>query len=574
GLINNRFGSTTITAGVNPGSNAALVKAGQSILQHSDNALVTGQSLNFATSYSVGTTGSNATPVNIDLNGGVLNAAVANGNLALRQANGDLAIGIVSAGGNAAAGLGQLLIAADGNLSMAGALSSIRGNKIELVSDNGSIGSAADPVRVEAGFTANLAERRYYGVSASARESIFLDSAAWTGNPEADLLVSSITAATGDVQVRTPGRIIDNNPFETRDERTYAELLTLWEELSLLENTTKNAEKQQAAIAAFEAGASQEYRSYWQIRNQQADPSAFDASHQVTLSSAQEQAMRDDLAQQGKSQGEIDAFVANYTATKTAEYHALHDKLYANPVYENLVPAGYQDGFAYTASQGERDAHLKGSSWSEQELGIAFSSGLLKETTDTNPVLKDPNVAGVNVALLAGKGVGETGLTRNIDLTVNPGLISDDDKVALAAAERSDLSINGGIASVTQRKPVVVGSDGQLTVTDPSGNAVAGDVFLASERSVNVAAILSTGETRLKAVGDIVHGAGAGVAAFTASSLILESAKGGIGSATQPVLVQLGDNDPLIARADGDIFITQLGNDLAVDTLFSRAGIW
>ncbi|MCB1963628.1 MAG: leukotoxin LktA family filamentous adhesin [Rhodocyclaceae bacterium] len=578
GLINNRFGETTLTAGVNPGvgstSNPALVKAGQSILQGSDNALVTGQTLNFAASYSVGTTGSNATPVNIDLNGGVLNAAVASGNLALRQANGDLAIGIVSAGGNAAAGLGQVLIAADGDLTMADALSSVTGNKVALVSENGAIGSAADPVRVQAGFTSNLAERRYYGVSASAREGLFLDSESWAGNPGADLLVSSITSATGDVQVRTPGRIIDNNPFETRDERTYAQLLTLWEELSLLENTTKNAQKQQAAIAAFEAGASQEYRSYWQIRNQQADPSAFDASHQVTLTSAQEQAMRDDLAQQGKSQGEIDAFVANYTATKTAEYHALHDKLYANPVYENLVPAAYQDGFAYTASQGERDAHLKGSSWSEQELGIAFSSGLLKETTDTNPVLKDPNVAGVNVTLLADQGIGETGLTRHIDLTVNPGLISDDDKVALAAAERSDLSISGGTASVTQRKPVVVGSDGQLTVTDRTGNAVAGDVFLASERSVNVAAILATGEARLKAVGDITHGAGPGAASFTASSLILESAKGGIGSATQPVLVQLGDNDPLIARADGDIFITQLGNDLAVDTLFSRAGIW
>ncbi|MFV0665890.1 hypothetical protein, partial [Denitromonas sp.] len=222
----------------------------------------------------------------------------------------------------------------------------------------------------------------------------------------------------------------------------------------------------------------------------------------------------------------------------------------------------------------ERDARLNGSSWSEHELGIAFSPGLLKETTDTNPVLKDPNVSGINVTLLADQGIGETGLTRHIDLTQNPGLIADDDKVALAAAERSDLTINGGIASVTQRKPVVVGGSGQLTVTDRAGNAVAGDVFLASETSVNVAAILATGEARLKAAGDITHGAGPGVASFSASSLILESAKGSIGSSTQPVLVQLGDNDPLIARADGDIFITQLGNDLAVDTLFSRVGIW
>lgn len=567
GLVNNRFGDTSVTAGVNPG----LVKTGQSIVQ-GDNGLLTGRSLNLAASRNIGLAD---TPLDIDLNGATLNAAVAEGNLALRQANGDLTIGLVSAGGNANAGLGQMLLAADGNLVMAGPLSSVSGNRITLVSDNGAIGSAAAPVQLKAGYTDVLTQRGGYGVSAAARGDIFLDSLGWIGNPEGDLLVSQIASATGDVQLRTPGRIIDNNPFETRDERTYNQLLTLWEDLALLENTTRNAEKQQAAIAAFEAGASQDYRSYWQIRNQQADPSAFDPNHQVTLSAAQEQAMRDDLARQGKTQGEIDAFVLNYTASKTAEYQALHQKLYVTPAYAGLVPAGYQDGFAYAATQAERDAHLKGSSWSEHELGIALSPGLLKEVTDTNPIIKDPNVAGINVALLAGKGVGETGQSRQIDLTQNPGLISDDDKVALAAAERGDLSIDAsGVATVTQRKPVVVGGNGLLTVTDAAGNAVAGDVFLAAETSVNVAAILATGETRLKAVGDITHGAGPGVASFMASSLILESAKGGIGSALQPVLVQLGDSDPLVARADGDIFITQLGHDLSVDTLYSRAGIW
>jgi filamentous hemagglutinin family protein len=570
GTISNRSGSTTITAGVAPG----MAKAGQSILQGSEEALVTGASLMLSASQGVGTTGTNATPVNIDLNGGTLNAAVLNGNLALRQANGDLVIGTVLAGGDANAGLGQVLLAADGNLLMGGPLSSVTGNRIELVSDNGAIGTLADPIRLNAGFTDVLTQRSGYGVKASARGDIFLDSQAWAGNTEGDLLVSSIVSATGDVQVRTPGRIIDNNPFERVDQRSYNELLTLWKELALLENTQANADKQAAALAAFETGATQDYRTYWNIRNQQADPATYDPNTQVTLSARQEQILRDDLAQQGKSNAQIDAIVADYNADKTAEYHTLHQKLYGAPAYDNLIPTSYQEGFAYDASQAEQDSILKGSSWSEHELGIALSPGLLKETTDTNPVLKDPNIAGTTVTLLADKGIGETGLAHDIDLTLNPGLISDADKVALAAAERSDLSISSsGVATVVQRKPLVIDSDGTLWATDRNGNAVSGDVFLASETSVNVGAILATGEARLKAVGDITHGAGPGLPSFMAGSLILESAKGGIGTESTPVLVLLGDTAPLIARADGDIFITQLGNDLAVDTIYSRSGV-
>ncbi len=580
GTISNRSGLTEITAGVNPGAasvqgaNAALVKGGQSILQGSENALVTGKTIVMGASHSIGTTGINGVPVNIDLNGDALNAAVAEGNLALRQANGDLTIGNIFAGGAANAGLGQVLLAADGNLIMGGPLSSVTGNKIQLISENGAIGSAGAPVQLNAGYTDVLTQRGGYGVSAEARGDIFLDSLSWSGNTGGDLLVSSIVSATGDVQVRTPGRIIDNNPFEQVDQRTYNQLLTLWEQLALLENTQANADKQQAAVAAFETGATQDYRTYWNVRNSQPNPTSYDPNTQVVLSSAQEQILRDDLAQQGKTPTEINTIVSQYNADKTAEYHALHQKLYATPAYENVIPTGYQDGFAYAATQAEQDGILKGSSWSEHELGISLSPGLLKETTDTNPVLKDPNIAGATVTLLADKGVGETGLARDIDLTQNPGNISDADKVALAAAERSDLSIsNSGVATVTQRKPVVVDSSGTLWVTDGSGKAVSGDAFLASESAVNVGAILATGEARLKAVGDITHAAGAGLPSFAAGSLILESAKGGIGTQSTPVLVMLDDTAPLIARADGDIFITQLSNDLAVDTIYSRNGV-
>lgn len=571
GLINNRYGSTTVTAGTETG----FARAGQSVLQAQDAALLSTQQLTLRASGNLGAIGSAAQPILVDLNGGALSATVSSGNVAIRQTHGDLSVGTVSASGSASAGLGQVLLQAEGSLALANASASITANQAQLISDNGSLGSAAAPLRLNLGTSSNLAQRGDYGLKAAARLGIYLDALSWAGNTNADLLVGSVVSATGDVQLRTPGRIIDNSPFERVDTRTFDQLLTLWDDLSLLRGSGNNQAKQQAGLSSFEASASQEYRQYWQLRNQQADPSVFSASHQVSLSATQVSALRADLLRQGKTVTEADAVINSYAATKTAEYRALHDKLYVTPAYQGVVPQTFVDGFAYSASSAERSARLDGASWTERELGIALSPGLLKEISDTNPVLKDPNVSGVNVSLLAGQGIGETASVRQVDLTQAPRNLSDADKVAIAAAERSDLSISSsGIASVTQRKPLVVDATGLLSVTGQSGASVAGDVFLASEGSIAMQQLRATGQARLKVAGDITHGAAAGVASFSAGNLVLESSVGAIGTAVQPVVISLLPGATLTARADGDVHIAQLAGDLMLDTVYSRHGVW
>ena len=571
GLINNRYGATTVSAGTDTG----FARAGQSVLQSQDTALLSTQQLTLRASGNLGTVGTTAQPLAVDLNGGTLNATVSAGNVAIRQTHGDLNVGTVSASGSAQAGLGQVQLRSEGSLTLANSGASITANKAELVSDNGAIGSAASPMRLNLGTSSDLTQRGAFGLTAAARNGISVDALSWAGNTNADLLVGSVVSATGDVQLRTPGRIIDNSPFERIDTRTYDQLLSLWDDLSLLRGSGNNQAKQQAGLASFEAAASQEYRQYWQVRNQQADPSVFSASHQVSLSAAQASALRADLLRQGKTLTEADAVVNSYAATKTAEYRALHDKLYVTPAYQGSVPQTFVDGFVYSASATERSLRLDGASWTERELGIALSPGLLKEVSDTNPVLKDPNVSGVNVRLLAGRGIGETAAVRQVDLTQAPRSLSDADKVAIAAAERSDLSISStGIASVTQRKPLVVDASGWLSATGQSGAAVAGDVFLASEGSISVQQLRAAGQARLKVAGDITNGAAAGAATFSAGDLVLESSLGTIGTAAQPVVISLLPGAAVTARADGDVHLAQLTGDLNLDTVYSRHGVW
>ena len=75
--------------------------------------------------------------------------------------------------------------------------------------------------------------------------------------------------------------------------------------------------------------------------------------------------------------------------------------------------------------------------WTESELLNAFGVGLIKDVTDTVPVNKDPNVVGNNVTLLTHDSVGQSGGSRLVNLAVQP--MGEDDRVALAAAERLDV---------------------------------------------------------------------------------------------------------------------------------------
>ncbi|WP_158589118.1 leukotoxin LktA family filamentous adhesin [Alginatibacterium sediminis] len=582
GAIDNRFGTTTITAGAgDPFSRlrgaSNLVQVDQSISQ-GDRGVLIGNNFNFASSKSIGVAGDNPIPVLIENNGGPLNVSVSQGDLSLRQRSGDLIVGQVSALGDAALGLGKMYLSAEGSILSQDANSVIKANTLNLVSDNGSLGSLANPLNIQLGFDADYANRHQYGLDASAKGDIHIQSQASLDNSQADLLVNAVSSSNGDVSIRTPGKILDNSPFAKIDQRTFDELKGLWDSLALLEGTANNQAKQDAAISAFEKQGTQDYRDYWKLRDQQADPLDYDPNFESRLSAQQESAVRERLLNQGKSQLEADTFIQDYNAQNSARYHALHQKLYVegDGAYGDQIPQSFNDDYRYTASNTERANLSNGASWTEKQLAISLAPGLIKQVTDTNPVLKDPNVSGNSVALIADLGIGETLQARTIDLNQNPADISDEDKVALAGAEREDFSIDdNGIATVLERKAVNVLSTGALSAHNQAGQAVDGDVFISSEANALVEQIWSSGRLRLKTNGSILQQT-AGIPAFIASNLILESAEGAIGSINQAIQVQLDSRSnvaPLIARAANDIWLEQVGLDLAIDTIYSREDV-
>jgi hypothetical protein len=205
-------------------------------------------------------------------------------------------------------------------------------------------------------------------------------------------------------------------------------------------------------------------------------------------------------------------------------------------------------------------------------LALSVSPGLLKGVSDTVTVIEEPNVTGKNVTLISSGGDIGTINPVSFDLNKdNPLDFSAEEKAALAAAERGDITVLSDSLVISKREDadVELRSGGNLTA-----QAETGDIFLGSEGDVAVNQISAGDEIRLKVAGNLINdNTNSSIANVVGGRTILEAANGVIGSIDKALFVNLSTNAPLTARADGDIFIQEAADNLNVDTMFSRGQI-
>ncbi len=563
GTISNKTGTTTIVAG---NSGTGVTAANKSIVQGNDDALIISKDLVLGASGSIGAT-LDASPARLIRTAisGDLTADAANGNVLLRQTLGDLKVDTVTAVGSSPLGTSRVTLQAEGSILAAVAGSSrIEADRVDLTSDTGSIGSVATPLLVNVGYTDDTAKRPYYGLKAVAQGDIGVATATWAGNADGNLLVDTVVSAGGDVKLVAPGRIIDNNPIERVDTRTWSELLAYWDSLALREGSAENLAKQQQAVKAFEFGKTANYQLYWQMRQRQADPASYNPGFVYSVTPAERQALTDS----GMSGAQITVFEAN----RTAQYHQL------NTDVGSLNGGSFSAGYSYVATTAESDAILHKSSWTDRELAISVSPGLLKNITNTNPVIKSANVQGKTVTLKAGVAIGETTGDMTIPTSTAPSALTDEQKVALAVAERADIGITDSLITVRQRKPFNFDAATALDVSvTPAASAHAdnGKAFLASLGDGLLGNISAPGDTRIKVQGSILN---APTSLVQTGNLILEAANGGVGyvpsdgispAMSQPLQLSLLPGATLTSRGAGDVDVVETG-DLNVDTVFSR----
>jgi hypothetical protein len=404
---------------------------------------------------------------------GALSANAKAGNVSIIS-RGDMIVDQVTAAGLVSAGNGRIDLFSFGSIDGKDQTARIQAPRVSLTSMSGSVGNTADNslLRVNTGFTTDPADRPFgdpevdlppadanakLGLSIRAAGDIGVrsDTDGLAGNADGNMLVVKVQTTGGDVRLAATGQILDNNPVQSIDERTYDQLLGFWESLGLLANDpdrdvfgTANEDKQANAITAFEASTTQTYNQYWRIRGD----AAYDPAATVTIpdDTAQYRALDAQFRAEAIEAGEanVDAFVeariADVETQQTTEYHRLHG------VVGDLT-ASYDAEFIYTATDEQKADLTRGSVWTERELAFSLAPGALKTVTGTNPVLKDPNVSGRTVTIEAGRGIGETigaGTTAPLGVSIrssmDPRDLTLDQKVALASAERNDLQLTVG----------------------------------------------------------------------------------------------------------------------------------
>ena len=106
-------------------------------------------------------------------------------------------------------------------------------------------------------------------------------------------------------------------------------------------------DKADEQVASFEAGVTQDYRIYWNLRNRQASPASYDADYRFELSGDE----RQQFVKLGWSTAQID----DYSDTRTDEYHRLHTRLYGDTPdsVQGFVPDVEVATFAYQADGAE-----------------------------------------------------------------------------------------------------------------------------------------------------------------------------------------------------------------------------
>ena len=516
-----------------------------------------------------------------------LNASSAAGSVRLEQQEGNLVVGTVSAANTAQ------LVANDSLL--AGAVNLVSANRVELDAIGGGLGSDTASVNIAAGFISGNPNADY-GVKATASDDIYLVHQTSAGNADGHLLVDKIESRNGDVNLSVAGDIIDNNTDEFVDLEQWNALLDFWNSVAILEDSgdqailtdaaflalvdtgdynaifassdyqslSNNGKKQVQTLVAEGTRVTNSYQQYWQIRQQQADASEYDAGYSYMLSANERSTLEQQWTQEGIDPAEFDQRAMELADNKTAFYHELHAQV-------GEVNGGeYDSSFRYSLSDSERGELLDGASWSERQLGFALSPGLLKEVTDTNPIIKEANIIGRNVSVETNTGnIGNRTLQTEVSVNLDPALLTDAQRVALASAERGDIEFSNDLIRVIRGRPVnvdVIGTGGGLSATADNGY-----IYIGSEGDIVVDSLSAADEVRVKVDGNIVAGALAGgaLAHIDSGDLVLESANGLIGAEDNRFITMVDGASSLIARADDGIYLQNVSGDLAVDTLFS-----
>ena len=155
---------------------------------------------------------------------------------------------------------GDVSLTALGNLTQEGSGVTVEGNRIDLTSLQGSIGTAEQAIRVNAPDAAvDPLNPLSSSLNAGAKQDIYL-------SEDGDMRVGTISAG-GHVDLKATGTLADALPSgDTIDRGNTADLIQGWKDLGLIDGEGRYTDKQAADVAEYKAGVTSEFARYTELK--------------------------------------------------------------------------------------------------------------------------------------------------------------------------------------------------------------------------------------------------------------------------------------------------------------------
>lgn len=410
---------------------------------------------------------------------------------------------------------GDVSLTVLGNLTQSTA-EAVKGNRIDIVSRQGGVGTAATALKVE---TPDHAVDALNPLSSSVNITAKGDIYAAEGS---NLRVGTIKSTGGNVTLTTAGSLIDALPSgDTIDRGNTATLVQGWKDLGLIDGEGQYKQKQAEDVAAYKDGVQSEFAQYLNLKTAYAN---------------KEEAAENDV-----------------------NYQTLKDRYGA-----------YASADDYLAKSDTAKNHLAnlqkaGAGWTENELLYAISDAIVnKAQGSTDTELKEANISGQNITLHA-KNIGSDKAAEDVlvkDITTDARL---DDLKKVVNANVSDVGYTKNdkgenVFRIYGKVPVGIEARGELNVQSDGNIYVAGRTSGENKDTVLKLGKVttSTGDIRVLGKAGVTNSLKDGSANLKGKDLILEGGSSDIGAADKPIDVDLTGS--LSALTDGSMYISSVGN--------------
>lgn len=454
----------------------------------------------------------------------------------------------------------------------------VRARRVALESASGDVGSMdrALPVQLDGVAQGTLpVDRGRLDIEASGDIAVDAE--------DSDLFLGAIHSSGGDVRLQANALYNGKGSGESGSVSS-AELEALWDNLGLLGGGGEDSAER--TVTAFENRVDRWYNEYWQLlqlAGDDVDPANLeldDVARDLLAQRAREfwltqnDAVTNDRVSYTDEQQAIiaewadEASSGNLSPTGIDSYAAFRiDDIKARFAdvdgvdADDLFAAGFEDDFAYVATDSEREQLTAGvDGWTEQRLRNAINASAVESAAEVT--LRDSsNVAGRNVELIADGEIGRD--VESLEIDLGSDFTARERALLLDAGPGDVTEIRDGDGEITaldlRRRDLV-----QVDVLETFDAGAEGNVYIGSAGRLDLGQVLSSGSDVRLFSGAGLFGIGDAPSALASGDLFLIGGSGSIAGEVDGALGVDAGGVVRLASAGGDVLLNSAAGGLTI----------